>query len=202
MVLLLFRCQLLFVFVMEVDRTLYISNLPPKATDLLIYELFHQAGPVESVSLKNGYGFVTFEDEESVLYACSLFEGVRLYNYELKIKPRQGSKFANCPIKSYPPYTNVPETSTNTSVDFREYNHGSYNRRLNRSYDYTPAPYESPTPVLCASRSYGRRGDMYPPGRFSLPGSSFRDRSPLLRNPYNNGRGVHTMSRHNRAYYY
>lgn len=94
---------------MEIDRTLYISNLPPDISDVLVYELFLQAGPLESVTLKGGYGFVTFEDEESVLYSCSLFEGVRLYNHELKIRPRQGSKFENIQIKQYPPYAFTPQ---------------------------------------------------------------------------------------------
>ncbi|VDN08659.1 unnamed protein product [Dibothriocephalus latus] len=72
----------------------------------IIYELFLQAGPIESVSLKGGFGFVTFEDEESVLYSCSLFEGVRLFDQELKIKPRAGSKYANQKFTSVPPYLN------------------------------------------------------------------------------------------------
>ncbi|VDM33555.1 unnamed protein product [Hydatigera taeniaeformis] len=82
-----------------------------------------EAGPVENVSLKDGYGFVTYEDEESVLYACSLFEGIRLYNYELRIKPRQGSKYENHPIKSYPPYTCVLSCSPDWPCEFREYSH-------------------------------------------------------------------------------
>ncbi|VDL90678.1 unnamed protein product [Schistocephalus solidus] len=86
--------------------TLYISNLSPKMSEEIIYELFLQAGPIESVSLKGNFGFVTFEDEESVLYSCSLFEGVRLFDQELKIKPRAGSKYANHHLISVPPYLN------------------------------------------------------------------------------------------------
>ncbi|KAL7054401.1 hypothetical protein AAHC03_026136 [Spirometra sp. Aus1] len=72
----------------------------------IIYELFLQAGPIESVSLKGNFGFVTFEDEESVLYSCSLFEGVRVFDQEIKIKPRAGSKYANQHLGSVPPYLN------------------------------------------------------------------------------------------------
>ncbi|VDN96023.1 unnamed protein product [Rodentolepis nana] len=125
---------------MEIDRTLYISNLPPDISDVIVYELFLQAGPVESVSLKGGYGFVTFEDEESVLYSCSLFEGVRLYNYELKIKPRQGSKFADIPIKQYPPYAfdNQPPTCSESGYD----RHRGYDRPDDRNR-YPPIAFPS-----------------------------------------------------------
>lgn len=100
---------------MEVDRTLYISNLPPEATEALIYELFLQSGPIESVSMKNGFCFVTFEDEESVLYACSIFEGVRLFECQLKVKPRQGSKHLNTMIPSIPPYPSTLSRSSSFS---------------------------------------------------------------------------------------
>lgn len=157
---------------MEIDKTLYISNLPPDVTDVLIYELFLQAGPVESVTLKGGYGFVTFEDEESVLYSCSLFEGVRLYNYELKIKPRQGSKYADIPIKQYPPFAFCPQLPSSSlksehSHD-RRYNYG----RLDHRHMYS-----QPTQMTSTPNSYACRSQGYPVQ--SLP----YDGRPLLPTP-------------------
>lgn len=90
--------------------------MPAEASEEIIYELFLQAGPIESVSLKTGFGFVTFEDEESVLYACSLFENVKLFDRELKVKPRSGSKYLESHIASVPPFPrSVPLTHFNSS---------------------------------------------------------------------------------------
>uniref|UniRef100_A0A1I8FNI1 RRM domain-containing protein n=1 Tax=Macrostomum lignano TaxID=282301 RepID=A0A1I8FNI1_9PLAT len=59
------------------ERTLWVGNLGPDVTADLLTELFLQSGPLECpVKLvagkdgKNGYAFVTFKHEESVLYAC------------------------------------------------------------------------------------------------------------------------------------
>ncbi|KAL5970982.1 hypothetical protein TSMEX_001289 [Taenia solium] len=169
---------------MEIDRTLYISNVPPKATETLVYELFLQAGPVENVSLKDGYGFVTYEDEESVLYACSLFEGIRLYNYELRIKPRQGSKYENHPIKSYPPYTNSQSCSPCSPCELREYNHLSEHRYQNYDSGVASIMAMTYTPTYVAHRSYTGRNYPYQNGYVSGPYCSLRDRSPLHRNHY------------------
>ncbi|KAF6775896.1 hypothetical protein AHF37_04377 [Paragonimus kellicotti] len=90
---------------MEADRTLYIRNIPQDVSEALLYELFLQAGPIETVTIKGNIAFVTFEDEESVLYACSLFEGLQLYGVEIVIRPRAGSKFTNVKIRSVQPYS-------------------------------------------------------------------------------------------------
>ncbi|CAH8461726.1 unnamed protein product [Schistosoma turkestanicum] len=89
---------------MAVDRCLYIGNINSRITTDILYELFLQAGPLEDVTVKDTFAFVTFEDEESVPYACSLFEGVTLYGTELIIRPRQNSKFQDLKIRSVPPY--------------------------------------------------------------------------------------------------
>ncbi|PAA52958.1 hypothetical protein BOX15_Mlig005032g1, partial [Macrostomum lignano] len=80
------------------ERTLWVGNLGPDVTADLLTELFLQSGPLECpVKLvagkdgKNGYAFVTFKHEESVLYACRLFRSLRLCGAELLVKPRQGS---------------------------------------------------------------------------------------------------------------
>ncbi|VDP63582.1 unnamed protein product [Schistosoma mattheei] len=88
---------------MTADRCIYVGNINPKITTDILYELFLQAGPLEDVTVKDTFAFVTFEDEESVPYACSLFEGITLYGTELKIRPRQNSKFQDLKIRSVPP---------------------------------------------------------------------------------------------------
>ncbi|KAH9284196.1 RNA-binding protein 7 [Echinococcus granulosus] len=188
---------------MEVDRTLYVSNIPPKATEILVYELFLQAGPVENVSLKDGYGFVTYEDEESVLYACSLFEGIRLYNYELKIKPRQGSKYENYPIKSYPPYTCLLSYSTNSPDESREFSHRPEYRYPNYNMDYVPRMQMTFTPTYSVPRLRNGRNCSYQTGYVPGPYSSPRDRSPLHRTHYKSGREFNEVSRNvRRSCYY
>ncbi|VDK34020.1 unnamed protein product [Taenia asiatica] len=188
---------------MEIDRTLYISNVPPKATETLVYELFLQAGPVEDVSLKDGYGFVTYEDEESVLYACSLFEGIRLYNYELRIKPRQGSKYANHPIKSYPPYTNSQSCSPCSPCESREYNHLPEHRYQNYDSGVASVMAMTYTPTYVAPRSYTGRNYPYQNGYVSGSYCSLRDRSPLHRTHYESRREFHGVSRNvRRSHHY
>ncbi|XP_018649206.1 putative nucleotide binding protein 2 (nbp 2) [Schistosoma mansoni] len=88
---------------MTVDRCIYVGNINPRITADILYELFLQAGPLEGVTVKDTFAFVTFEDEESVPYACSLFEGITLYGTELRIRPRQNSKFQDLKIRSVPP---------------------------------------------------------------------------------------------------
>nr|CDS33872.1 nucleotide binding protein 2 (nbp 2) [Hymenolepis microstoma] len=162
---------------MEIDRTLYISNLPPDISDVVVYELFLQAGPVESVTLKGNYGFVTFEDEESVLYSCSLFEGVRLYNYELTIKPRQGSKFEKVPVKQYPPYAfdNQPPPLPEPGYDrHRDYDRpddrfryppiaSTSNPYIHEPRGYSGFPVLSSNMPLLATTSNSRRSFREPP---------------------------------------
>ncbi|KAM7535086.1 hypothetical protein Aperf_G00000101666 [Anoplocephala perfoliata] len=163
---------------MEVDKTLYISNLPPDVTDVLIYELFLQAGPVESVTLKGGYGFVTFEDEESVLYSCALFEGVRLYNYELKIKPRQGSKYADTPIKQYPPYAFSPLPSSSLMSE-----HGQ-DRRYNHSRLGSKHMYHQPLQMTSMPNSYVCRSQGHPVQTFPHNGRPLLQTPPGYRRSY------------------
>lgn len=171
------------------------SNVPPKATETLVYELFLQAGPVENVSLKDGYGFVTYEDEESVLYACSLFEGIRLYNYELRIKPRQGSKYENYPIKSYPPYTNSQNYSSNFPCESREYSHLPKYHYQNHDLCVSSMMPMTSTPTYIAPRSHTGRNYPHQSGYVPGPYSPLRDRSPLHRTHYKSRREFHGVSR-------
>ncbi|XP_066495874.1 RNA-binding protein 7 [Tiliqua scincoides] len=82
----------------EADRTLFVGNLDAKVTEELLFELFHQAGPVIKVKIpkdRDGkpkmFAFVNFKHEESVPYSMSLLNGIKLYGRPLKIQFRSGS---------------------------------------------------------------------------------------------------------------
>ncbi|XP_042656339.1 RNA-binding protein 7 [Tyto alba] len=86
----------------EADRTLFVGNLDPKVTEELIFELFHQAGPVVKVKIpkdRDGrpkqFAFVNFKHEESVPYGLSLLNGIKLYGRPIKIQFRSGSSHAS-----------------------------------------------------------------------------------------------------------
>ncbi|NXP77699.1 RBM7 protein, partial [Ramphastos sulfuratus] len=86
----------------EADRTLFVGNLDPKVTEELIFELFHQAGPVIKVKIpkdRDGrpkqFAFVNFKHEESVPYGLSLLNGIKLFGRPIKIQFRSGSSHAS-----------------------------------------------------------------------------------------------------------
>lgn len=75
-------------------RTLYIGGLDFNVTEELLYELFLQAGPLESVKIpkkdgsSRGFAFVTFRHDVSVPYSIDLFRGLRLYGRYLVMKSK------------------------------------------------------------------------------------------------------------------
>nr|XP_056716674.1 RNA-binding protein 7 isoform X1 [Euleptes europaea] len=86
----------------EADRTLFVGNLDPRVTEELLFELFHQAGPVIKVKIpkdRDGkpkqFAFVNFKHEESVPYGMSLLNGIKLFGRPLKIQFRSGSSHAS-----------------------------------------------------------------------------------------------------------
>uniref|UniRef100_A0A2R8MF61 RNA-binding protein 7 n=1 Tax=Callithrix jacchus TaxID=9483 RepID=A0A2R8MF61_CALJA len=94
----------------EADRTLFVGNLETKVTEELLFELFHQAGPVIKVKIpkdKDGkpkqFAFVNFKHEVSVPYAMNLLNGIKLYGRPIKIQFRSGSSHASQDVSlSYP----------------------------------------------------------------------------------------------------
>ncbi|KAG8187430.1 hypothetical protein JTE90_009503 [Oedothorax gibbosus] len=89
----------------EKEQTLYCGNLSEKVTEDLLYELFLQAGPLESVSIpkdKDGrqknFGFVKFKHSVSVQYAVALMDGVALFGRILRLDVRSGSANAFNPF--------------------------------------------------------------------------------------------------------
>uniref|UniRef100_A0A8C5N103 RNA binding motif protein 11 n=1 Tax=Leptobrachium leishanense TaxID=445787 RepID=A0A8C5N103_9ANUR len=81
----------------EADRTLYVGNLECNVKEETLFELFLQAGPLTRVHIPKdqegnhrSFGFVCFKHTESVPYAISMLNGIRLYGQPIKIRYRSG----------------------------------------------------------------------------------------------------------------
>ncbi|KAG8590813.1 hypothetical protein GDO81_006916 [Engystomops pustulosus] len=81
----------------EADRTIYVGNLDCNVREEILYELFLQAGPLTKVTIakdKEGnlksFGFVCYKHTESVPYAISLLNGIRLFGRPIKLQYRFG----------------------------------------------------------------------------------------------------------------
>ncbi|XP_012412792.1 RNA-binding protein 7 isoform X1 [Trichechus manatus latirostris] len=113
----------------EADRTLFVGNLETKVTEELLFELFHQAGPVIKVKIpkdKDGkpkqFAFVNFKHEVSVPYAMHLLNGIKLFGRPIKIQFRSGSSHASQDVNMpYPQHHggNSSPTATPTSPSSR-----------------------------------------------------------------------------------
>lgn len=107
----------------EADRTLFVGNLETKVTEELLFELFHQAGPVIKVKIpkdKDGkpkqFAFVNFKHEVSVPYAMNLLNGIKLFGRPIKIQFRSGSSHASQDVSlSYPQHHVGNSSPTSTS---------------------------------------------------------------------------------------
>ncbi|XP_075053195.1 splicing regulator RBM11 [Mixophyes fleayi] len=85
----------------EADRTIFVGNLDCNVKEEILYELFLQAGPLTKVTIakdKEGnfksFGFVCFKHTESVPYAISLLNGIRLFGRPIKLQYRFGSSYS------------------------------------------------------------------------------------------------------------
>ncbi|CAH8484481.1 unnamed protein product [Heterobilharzia americana] len=169
---------------MTADRSLYIGNVNSNITSDLLYELFLQAGPLEDVTVKGTFAFVTFEDEESVPYACTLFEGLTLHGTELIVRPKQNSKFSNMRIHSVPPFAHQFRRSKHDSPRSVSPCRNHYRestepvRYANRQQDFTPCFYlpspgwhgfNSPEPNYSFRSEYHRNSPV-PPFGLTPPG--------------------------------
>uniref|UniRef100_F7BI45 RNA exonuclease 2 n=1 Tax=Xenopus tropicalis TaxID=8364 RepID=F7BI45_XENTR len=137
----------------EADRTLFVGNLDPRATEELLFELFLQAGPAISVKIpkdKDGkpkqFAFVNFKHEESVPYGMSLLNGIKLFGRPLKIQYRSGSK-------------HIPQDGNNSPHSIHTNGNGSptgaspNGSRYDRNGDYIKSPGHSPVQNLQRSFS-------------------------------------------------
>ncbi|XP_019367379.1 PREDICTED: RNA-binding protein 7 isoform X1 [Gavialis gangeticus] len=122
----------------EADRTLFVGNLDPRVTEELVFELFHQAGPVIKVKIpkdRDGkpkqFAFVNFKHEESVPYGMSLLNGIKLFGRPIKIQFRSGSSHASQDGNS----SHSPHGATNTSPSSTPHSTPNTNSRYDRSPD-------------------------------------------------------------------
>ncbi|XP_055963503.1 RNA-binding protein 7 [Sorex fumeus] len=108
----------------EADRTLFVGNLETKVTEELLFELFHQAGPVVKVKIpkdKDGkpkqFAFVNFKHEVSVPYAMNLLNGIKLFGRPIKIQFRSGSSHASqdASLSQHPQHLVGNSSPTSTS---------------------------------------------------------------------------------------
>ncbi|CAO4368402.1 unnamed protein product [Caenorhabditis nigoni] len=80
------------------ERTVYVANITPEVTEDLLEELFLQAGPLVKVITRNvrdstaRFALVEFEDEESVIFAIKVMHGIRLFDREIQVKPRNNTR--------------------------------------------------------------------------------------------------------------
>lgn len=76
------------------NASLYFGNIDPQVTELLMYELFIQFGPIKSLNMPKdrilkthqGYGFVEFRNIDDAKYTMDILRGVRLFGKALKLK--------------------------------------------------------------------------------------------------------------------
>ncbi|GFT83299.1 RNA-binding protein 7 [Nephila pilipes] len=128
------------------ERILYCGNLSEKVTEDLLYELFLQAGPLESVKIPKGrnYGFVTFKHAVSVPYSVALMGGISLYGKPIRLDARSGSESAPNPyLEQLRQYQN-------------SFSRQSYNQNDNRRHDNRSRRHDSRSFVSRESSHYDR----------------------------------------------
>ncbi|XP_053307772.1 RNA-binding protein 7 [Spea bombifrons] len=144
--------------VSEADKTLFVGNLDPRATEELLFELFLQAGPAVNVKIpkdKDGkpkqFAFVNFKHEESAPYGMNLLNGIKLFGRPLKIQFRSGSSHLSQDTSNT---ALVPQghgndnecSAINTSSNGSRYDNGEY--------------YGSRSPGTSLQRSYSSPDDL------------------------------------------
>lgn len=78
----------------NINASLYFSNIDYQVTELLLYELFIQFGPIRTLNLPKdrilkthqGYGFVEFKTAKDAEYVLEILRGIRLFGKVLKLK--------------------------------------------------------------------------------------------------------------------
>ncbi|XP_056399315.1 RNA-binding protein 7 [Hyla sarda] len=157
----------------EADRTLFVGNLDPRATEELLFELFLQAGPAVSVKIpkdKDGnpkqFAFVNFKHEESVPYGMSLLNGIKLFGRPLKIQYRSGSSHASQDANNA---ASSPQGNGGFSGNGQSPNGNRYDYNSDMRYDHSSPvssyqkPYSSPDSLQkqAMMNNYYRQGSSH-----------------------------------------
>ncbi|KAL1921775.1 uncharacterized protein VTP21DRAFT_10417 [Calcarisporiella thermophila] len=78
----------------EICKTLYVGNLDPRVTDVMLHQIFSTVGPIENVKIipdKNfshgglNYGFVEYHDHRTAEQALQTLNGRKIFNMEIKV---------------------------------------------------------------------------------------------------------------------
>lgn len=77
----------------EQARTLFCNNLDERVTEEILYEVFLQAGPIESARIpqdnmgrQRNFGFVTYQHRCAVPFAVELYQGLELFQKKVTIR--------------------------------------------------------------------------------------------------------------------
>ncbi|KAH8412145.1 hypothetical protein KR009_000093 [Drosophila setifemur] len=88
----------------EEQRTLFCGNLDERVTEEILYEVFLQAGPIESVRIptdntgrQRNFGFVTYQRVCAVPFALDLYQGLELFQKKINIKQQGADKVRQQP---------------------------------------------------------------------------------------------------------
>lgn len=137
------------------NRTLWVGALDPQVTEVLLYELFIQGGPVEEVRIPKDSGgrpknfaFVTFVHEQSLAYSLALFDGTCLFGSRLKLQRRPGAAVDDTYANMMSRYENERERTAQRSQDGQNDQHHQRNHYHQRN-QYThqnqqPHHYQQP----------------------------------------------------------
>jgi len=131
------------------ERQLYCGNLSEKVTEDVLYELFLQAGPLESVTIpkdKDGkprrFAFITFKHAVSVPYTMALMNGISLFGKTLQLDNRTGAESEHNPflekLNHYQNSLGHPNRVINRSYNQRETYEESNRRYDSRRYESRP----------------------------------------------------------------
>ncbi len=82
------------------EATIYIGNLDQQIDEALLWELFIQVGPIQSVYIPRdrvtnthaGYGFVEFKTEMDADYAQKIMNMIKLYGKAIKVNKASQDK--------------------------------------------------------------------------------------------------------------
>ncbi|XP_067623756.1 RNA-binding protein 7 [Eurosta solidaginis] len=155
----------------EQSRTLYVGNLEDRVTEDLLYEIFLQAGPIESVRIpkdNNGrqrsFGFVVYTHRCTPSYALKLFTGLTLYRKSVTIK-LQGETNAGNKRRSLPNECErygMPRPNDNTmlrSTSYPNFYDSSLNEYNKLSSPISSNPFRTNSPDFsCLTGVGGKNG--------------------------------------------
>eukprot|EP00392_Amoebophrya_sp_AT5.2_P005868 g5878.t1 len=74
------------------EATIYVGNVDAKIDEEILWELFIQGGPLQTVNTPKdkitgqhmGYAFIEFKNEEDADYACKVMNMVKLFNKPIR----------------------------------------------------------------------------------------------------------------------